>query len=236
MEYRIEDAVFERHPGFRRIVLEVEGVDNSAQSPAVTALLRHCESLARADELADFRKHPALAAWCDCFSSMGLNPNRYPPSVLNLVKRARSGKELPYVNTLVALFNCISLKYLLPCGGDDKAVIEGDLRLGLATGKESYVPLGQPDVRETPPVGEIIYYDTANLDVFCRAWCWKNGDRSKMSPTTTAAFINVDAMPPVDAAHLEQAAEELAALLREHCKATVKIHRLSPQTPSFTTA
>lgn len=32
------------------------------------------------------------------------------------------------------IFNCSSLKYLLPCGGDDRNVIEGDLRLGIADG------------------------------------------------------------------------------------------------------
>ena len=61
----------------------------------------------------------------------------------------------------MAIFNCISLKYLLPCGGDDLNVIEGDLRLGIADGTENYVPLGQPDVLEHPQPGEVIYYDTA---------------------------------------------------------------------------
>ena len=64
-----------------------------------------------------------------------------------------------------------------PCGGDARNVIEGDLRLGIADGTENYVPLGQPDVLEHPQPGEVIYYDTATKDVFCRAWCWKNGNR-----------------------------------------------------------
>lgn len=234
MEYSVEPSIFERFPGFRRLVVVAEGVDNSVENPALLALLRHCEAEARGEAPADFRTHPALAAWCACFTAMGLNPNRYPPSVVNLIKRTRSGKDLPYINSLVAIFNCISLKYLVPCGGDDRAVITGDLRLGFASGQESYVPLGQPDVVEHPPVGEVIYYDTGNLDVFCRAWCWKNGDRSKMSPATTAACINVDAMAPVDAGHLEKAADELAALIRTHTGGTTRIHALSPEQPRFT--
>lgn len=80
----------------------------------------------------------------EAFSGMGIKPKKNPPSVINLVKRCRAGKPLPFINPLVAIFNCISLKYLLPCGGDDRNVIEGDLRLGIADGTENYVPLGQP--------------------------------------------------------------------------------------------
>ena len=66
----------------------------------------------------------------EAFSGMGIKPKKNPPSVINLIKRCRAGKPLPFINPLVAIFNCISLKYLLPCGGDDRNVIEGDLRLG----------------------------------------------------------------------------------------------------------
>lgn len=233
MRYSVDSEVFARFPGFRRMVVVAEGANNSTHSPVLEALLRQREEETRRPELEKFKEHPALKAWTDTFSAMGLNPNKFPPSVVNLIKRVRGGKALPYVNSMVTIFNCVSLKYLVPCGGDDRSVITGDLRLGPAAGNEIYVPLGHPEESETPPAGEIIYYDTANLDVFCRAWCWKNGDRSKMEPTTSAAFINVDAMLPIELGHIQQAAEELAALLTEHTGATVAIHQLTPETPSF---
>lgn len=75
--------------------------------------------------------------------------------------------------------------------------------------------------------GEVIYYDTATKDVFCRAWCWKNGNRSKLMPETTNAVINVDAMPPLPLATAEQAAEEVAGLLRRFTGAKTAIHKLT---------
>lgn len=234
MQYRVEQAVFERFPGFRRMVVVAKGVDNTQQSPELAELLRQYETLARGEHLAEFRAHPSLAVWDETFLAMGLKPNRFPPSVINLIKRVRGGKDLPYINTLVATFNCISLKYLVPCGGDDLGVVTGDLCLGVSKGNESYVPLGQPDTSETPPAGEIIYYDTGNLDVFCRAWCWKNGDRSKMTPATTATAINVDAMAPVRAEHIGQAAQELAELVQKHTGAQTKIYAITPENPEFT--
>ena len=95
------------------------------------------------------------------------------------------------------------------------------------------MPLGQPDVLEHPQPGEVIYYDTATKDVFCRAWCWKNGNRSKLTPETTNAVINVDAMPPLPLAAAEQAAEEAAGLLRRFTGAKTAIHKLTAEAPRF---
>lgn len=234
MQYRVEPEVFERFPGFRRMVVVAKNADNTQESAALTALLRQYEATARGEQLAEFRAHPALAVWDQTFLAMGLKPNRFPPSVINLIKRVRAGKDLPYINTLVATFNCISLKYLVPCGGDDLGVVRGDLCLGIAKGNESYVPLGQAEVCETPPAGEVIYYDTGNLDVFCRAWCWKNGDRSKMTSATTATAINIDAMAPVSLEHIRQAAGELADLLHAHTGAQTEIHAITPEQCEFT--
>ena len=234
MLYEIEQAVFERFPGYARMAVVAEGVDNTREIPELAELLAQCEEGVRRDDLEDFWHVPVLETWAEAFSGMGIKPKKNPPSVINLVKRCRAGKPLPFINPLVAIFNCISLKYLLPCGGDDRNVIEGDLRLGIADGTENYVPLGQPDMLEHPQPGEVIYYDTATKDVFCRAWCWKNGNRSKLMPETTNAVINVDAMPPLPLATAEQAAEEVAGLLRRFTGAKTAIHELAAETPRFT--
>ena len=70
--------------------------------------------------------------------------------------------------------------------------------------------------------------------MFCRAWCWKNGNRSKLMPETTNAVINVDAMQPLPLATAEQAAEEVAGLLRRFTGAKTAIHKLTAETPRFT--
>lgn len=234
MHYFIEPEVFTRYPGFMRAVIIAENINNASEDLELAKHLADCEEKARTDLDDGFKEHPRLAPWAEAFRSMNLNPNKYPPSVVNLVKRARSGKALPYVNSLVAAFNCVSLTHLCPCGGDDLAVVEGDLRLGLASGKEVYVPLGQPDVAEYPPAGEIIYMDTATNDVFCRAWCWKNGDRSKLSPQTTRAAINIDIMPPLGGEELEVIASDLTGLLTRHTGATTSLHILHEGDTEFT--
>lgn len=236
MRYIVDKEIFARYPNFRRGVLVARNVDNTRENPDVLALLRESEALARAPELENFQDHPRLAVWADVFRSMNLNPNRYPPSVLNLIKRARKGTELPYVNTLVALFNCVSLRHLIPCGGDNLEAVTGDLYLGFAKGDESYVPLGRPDVVENPPAGEVIYMDTGNKDVFCRAWCWKNGDRSKLLPETRWAAINVEVNQENPDEAVREIAGELAGRLNNYTGADVELHVMSPDSREFTLA
>ena len=149
------------------------------------------------------------------------------------MKRARSGKGVPFVNRLVAAFNCISLRYLCPCGGDDLAVVRVDLFLTFAEGGETYVPLGQPEAVEYPPAGEVIYMDTGAGDVFCRVWCWKNGDRSKLAPSTTRDAVNIDVMPPLGPGDAANIAGELSEMLRRYTGAETEIHFLTPDQPEF---
>lgn len=233
MKYSINPEIFVRYPGFIRAVVIAENIDNSAEIPELAAELRSCEQQAR-ESLGDaFKEHPRLLVWAEAFRSLNINPNKYPPSVTNLIKRARSGKELPYVNSLVTVFNCVSLRHLCPCGGDDLSVVRGDLALTIARGDENHVPLGRPEALEHPAPGEIIYMDTASKDVFCRAWCWKNGDRSKLLPGTARAAVNIDIMPPLGEQDSASIAAELSAMLVKYTGAETKTRFLSPQSPEF---
>jgi lysyl-tRNA synthetase class 2 len=227
MKIYISDEVFGMFPGYTRHVLIARGTDNAGESPELAAMLRAAEVSVRADEsFADIKAHPRLASWRSSFEKFGVNPNQCPPSIANLIKRVRGGKDLPYINSLVAIFNVISMKYTIPAGGDDLDKVSGNIALSPASGSEIYIPLGSPDVTEHPKPGEIILYDTGSNDVFCRAWCWKNGDRSRIEETTSTVAINIDALPPVTPEEGLRAASETAALVRCFCGADVTIYRL----------
>ena len=235
MRYHINPEIFKLFPNFRRVVVVAKNIDNHGENKELIALLRASEEKARGDELANYVDLPKLVAWVEAFRSLGLNPKKSPPSVLNMIKRVRSGKELPYINHLVAIFNHLSLSNLLSCGGDDLAVVQGDLTLTVANGSENYTPLGQPEVREHPTPGEVIYMDTANCEVFCRAWCWKNGDTSKLTENTSEAAINIDGMlPAFNLEELTSLGHQMAELLGRFTGAETMLHIMSPQEPEFT--
>ena len=234
MKIEIAPEVFQKYPDYRRIVVIGRDLDNAEEDDSLLALLREAEAEVRQDpDLKNFKEYPLIASWRKVFEDMGLNPNKFPPSIANLIKRTCTGKDLPFINRLVAIFNIISLRYRIPCGGDDLGCVTGDVRLGPANGDEVFAHLGNPETVENPNPGEIILQDTGNGSVFCRGWCWKNGDPSKITPRSSFVAINLDAMPPVDPETHEKAADELVALLKNHCGGSAKATLLGAENPSF---
>jgi DNA/RNA-binding domain of Phe-tRNA-synthetase-like protein len=171
------------------------------------------------ESLQEIKSHPQIASWRQAYTDFGTNPNKFYCSIESLGRRARRGDQLPYINTLVALFNYFSLKHMVPSGGDDLDSVDGDLRLTLAKGDEPFTSLNS-DAIEYPPPGEVIYVD--NSKVMCRRWNWRQGDQTKLTPDTTDVAINVDCLPPVSKEKARAITGELADLVKEFCGGEVK--------------
>jgi DNA/RNA-binding domain of Phe-tRNA-synthetase-like protein len=216
----IDNTIFEAHPDFYRAVLIVNNADNATENSSLSKILL---DVASARMGLDVSSHPTVRAWDDAYAKFGLNPNEHPPAVKALLKRVAKGHAVPFINSAVALFNIASIKYALPCGGDDLDRIVGDPVLGIADGSESFVPLGQPDKLESPGVGEVIYFDRGSKRVMCRRWNWRNGDITKLQPFTRNMLINVDCLPPTSRADANCVRDELAAQFVLYCRARVSV-------------
>jgi len=216
----VSPEVLSKFPDYVRGVVIARGVDNSGEKQQLVELLRKVVQEATKDEsLQDIKNHPRIAPWRQAYAEFGTNPNKFYCSIESLGRRARRGDQLPYINTLVALFNYFSIKHMVPSGGDDLDSVDGDLRLTLAKGDEPFTPLGS-EVIEHPPPGEVIYFD--NSKVMCRRWNWRQGDQTKLNPATGNVAINVDCLPPVSKDEARALTSELADLVREFCGGEVK--------------
>jgi DNA/RNA-binding domain of Phe-tRNA-synthetase-like protein len=72
----------------------------------------------------------------------GAKPSKYPSSVEALAARVLRGEALPRVNRLVDIYNAVSVKHLLPVGGEDADALTGTLRLVVTDGGEPFDPRG----------------------------------------------------------------------------------------------
>ena len=177
-------------------VIVARGVDNTGEPPGIPAGLRLEE--ARVRELfagQPVTEHPRIAVWREAYRKFGAKPKDHPSSIENLVRRVAKGHALPRINPLVDLYNTISLRYLLPAGGEDLDRTAGDVRLTVAGEAEASVRLlGEPEARPPYP-GEVIYKD--DLGALCRRWNWKEADRTKLTPETRQAILVLEGLPPV---------------------------------------
>lgn len=233
MKLRVNPEIFVRFPKYERYVVVACGVENTEDGGGLMERLHALETTLRADsELVEFKNHPRLASWRELFADLGVNPNQCLPSIVALVKRVLNGSDIPFINPLVAVMNIVSLSHLAPCGGDDLDSIRGDLILGFAEGNETYIPLGKPEAREFPKPGEVIYFDNSSLDVLCRAWCWRNGHTTRITPVTKRVAINIDILPPISSKEGQSTAEELASLVEKTCGGQIQICHLHSGNPS----
>lgn len=211
----IDSEIFEKYPDFVRGIIIVNDMKNNLENGKIQELLSKEIENKKGQNLIE---HEFVKAWDRSHENFGSNPNKFPPSIKSLLKRIEKGSQIAFINSAVALFNYISVKYLIPCGGDDIEKIEGNPRLGFAKGNESFIPLGSEE-KETPETGEVIYFDDKTFNVMCRRWNWRNGDFTKIAPETKKMVINVDGIGPVSQSLIEKARDELAQLLVEHCQA-----------------
>lgn len=215
----IENQLFKQFPDFKRGVIIVSDIENLLSNKRIKKPLnKEIEGRMKFDYLeSEFIKN-----WDEVHQEFGSNPNKFPPSIKSLLKRIQKGGGFPFINSVVALFNYISIKYLLPCGGDDIGKIEGDLRLGYANGEEKFIPLGG-EKEEQPEEGEIIYFDDKTKNVMCRRWNWRNGDFTKITEDSKKMVINIDAVGNITRDQVEAVRDELAQQLKEQCNAALSV-------------
>ncbi len=209
----VDTGIFDLFPKFKRGVIIVEDINNELSNKRIKRPLnKEIERQAGANN----HEHEYIKAWDEAHARFGSNPNTHPPSIKSLLKRIEKGGGFPFINSVVAIFNYISIKYLVPCGGDDVDTIKGNLRLGFAKGNEVFIPLGSEE-EEKPETGEVIYYDDQSLNVMCRRWNWRNGDFTKITEQTKKIVINIDGVGPVLQSDIVEAQEEMAEMLVAHC-------------------
>ncbi|MGB8507204.1 MAG: phenylalanine--tRNA ligase beta subunit-related protein [Pyrinomonadaceae bacterium] len=220
MQDIVHDEVFSLYPSFMRGVVIASGLRLSDYNPRIADFLSDAQER-RKEEGVGLLDSPRLAAWDDAHRKFNSNPKRFPPSIRSLTERVLRGKPLPYINDAVALFNAVSLKYLIPCGGDNVDALAGDARLGIAKGRERFTPLGGGAV-EHPGEGEVIYYDDGDFKVMCRRWNWRNGDETKITGDTRNLLINVDGLGDDIGPVVKEAADEIATWLERECGGQVR--------------
>jgi DNA/RNA-binding domain of Phe-tRNA-synthetase-like protein len=148
---RVADEIFRTFPAVLIGVVAFRGVGNAGESPEILETLRREEADA-ARRLAGVPviEHPHIVPWREAYRAFGAKPKDHPSSIEGLARRVMRGQPLPHVNSLVDLYNAVSLRHLVPVGGEDLDAVEGDVELRFATDHEPAVRLlGEPEAR--PP-------------------------------------------------------------------------------------
>ncbi len=227
---RVDPAVFALRPDYRALLLAVDGLDTSAPGDeASNALLVEAEYAARtALKGRPVEEIEHVVSWREAYREFGAKPQRTRNSLEALLRRAESG--LPRVNRLTDIYNAVSVIHQIPLGGEDLMAYDGSPRLIRTRGTEQFATIADgTDIVEHPEHGEVVWCDDAG--VTCRRWNWRQGRRTQLTETTTAALFILDALDPLTDEQVHAAAADLDAHLRATSPNLVDAQRLISAPP-----
>jgi DNA/RNA-binding domain of Phe-tRNA-synthetase-like protein len=165
---------------------------------------------------------------------LGLNPKKFPPAHLALLKRVQKpGASIPFINKAVAIMNDNSIRSALPVGGDDILRAGETLELRFAKGDEKFTPLNDPEKTEHPDPGEIIYVVAETREIMCRRWNWRNGYQTRITEETQSMVMNIDGLGEESEKRAISVRDRVARMLEQYCNAEVETALLTPCEPYF---
>jgi DNA/RNA-binding domain of Phe-tRNA-synthetase-like protein len=230
--FRATDDIFKSFPEVLLGIVVARDIENHGEHADVMAALRKEENRIREEFTGvQITDHPNIAPWREAYRKFGAKPKENPSSIENLVRRVVKGHTITHINTIVDLYNTISLRYVVPVGGEDLDRIYGDVILTFAGSDEAPVLLLGEKEERPPKPGEVIYKDERGA--ICRRWNWKEAERTKLTEETRNAFLITEALPPLDHRFVESVVQELAGFLRQYCSATVTHHLLNSTSPDL---
>ena len=227
----IEDGFWDLFPHGKIGVLLCHGVNNKIEN---TEMFRDLLLEAEAEALnhltlESFTSNPVISVWREAFKLFKTKKGARA-SIEALLKRVSNDNHINTINPLVDIYNSISLKYALPCGGEDLDIIAGTLRLTKAVGNEQFIALGS-DQNDPPYEGEIVYKDDEGA--ICRCLNWREASRTMLTENTTNAFLCVELIDDGRQETFENALRDLLETVSKHLGGTNRIEILSIEKPQI---
>ena len=225
----MEQPFLEIFPESKVGILVCKGIDNTIKDEdRYAGWLEECQKLAAVHiENPEFTENPIIRTWRDAFYKFKTKKGARC-SIEALLKRVSKGNSIGTINPLVDIYNGISLKYGVPVGGENIDAFVGDIRLTVADGGEEFITYGR-DKSEPPYPGEVVYKDDAGA--ICRCFNWRESVRTMLTEETTNAFMIIETVAGERADVLDEALEELKAMIEKDLGGTVTKHIADAASP-----
>lgn len=220
-KFIIEDSFWNLFPNAKIGIVICNNIDNSIRDKEqYSEIILEAENEAlKYLQNAQFSSNQVIQVWREAFKKFKTKKGARS-SIEALLKRVNNGNHIGTINPLVDIYNSISLRYALPCGGEDIDKFVGDVRLTTAIGNEEFIPLGT-DENSSPYEGEIVYKD--DKGAICRCWNWREAVRTMLTENTNNAFLCIELTDENRLIEFENALKHLAKMVQDNLGGTSKI-------------
>lgn len=201
--------------GVKIITARITGAQN-ADSNADFETYKNWE-LEKVKQQWDVKKYkddPVLAGFRDLHTKVGRSNREYVAAPEGLRWLFLERGRFPHINTLVDIYNFISVKTGLALGAHDIDKVHGNITLRLTKGDEIFVPLGKTEAVAVFP-GEYGYIDDGN-NVICRLEVLQV-EPTKVTAESKDIFMIIEGNANTDVEYVQSAAKEVCDLITKYC-------------------
>lgn len=226
-KFIIEESFWEVFPNGKIGIILFKGINNQIGNTEIyeQMLLLAEKEAGKFFREPEFSNNGVIKVWRDAFQKFKTKKGARS-SIEALLKRVSNGNHIGNINPLVDIYNSISLKYAMPCGGEDIDTFVGDVKLTKAVGDEYFVTLGT-DENAPPYEDEIVYKDDAGA--ICRCWNWRESVRTMLTEKTENAFLCIELVDESREVEFLSALKELSEMTQAHLGGTFKIFVLDKE-------
>lgn len=230
-KFIVDQAFWDLFPEAEINIIIAKGMDGRIKEDKLDdyqALLNSGKEAGKAFlTLETFSQNDVIQEWREAFRLFKTKKGARS-SIEALLKRVNQDRDFNPIIPLVDVYNSVSMKYAVPCGGEDISAIEGDMHLGMAKGGESFFPLGAE--KDEPALeGEICYFD--EVGAICRCFNWREAQRTMLQEETVDAVLVIEAINEGQAQRARQAIEELKVLINKEFGIEGQLVRITPDSP-----
>jgi DNA/RNA-binding domain of Phe-tRNA-synthetase-like protein len=214
LELRVSREVFEKFPGAFLGIVFGECEENSLSDENIFEELKESAFGTVRNLGKPLGECENVIAWRKAYKKFGMDPSKKKPSAEALARRVSQGEALPWINAIVDCYNLVSVKHLLPMGGQDLGKITGRVELRTSVGREKFTALGGRE--ELTDFGEVVYADAQKI--LCRSWNHRDCEEGKITDNTREFFLVVDGVDGISEEKVREAANDLASSLEKCVK------------------
>lgn len=207
--------------GVKIQTVQIKGIKNTKSTPELDVFLaQELEKIKTVWDGKIYNESPILQGFRDLHTKVGRSNRDYPASPEVLLRLFLERGRFPRINSIVDIYNFISLKTQLALGAHDVEHIDGNVTLRLTKGDETFLPLGKTE-KVTVPVGEYAYCDDGN-NIICRLEVLQV-EPTKITLEAQNIFLIIQGNTNSENTYIQNATQELVDLLVKYCGGEYKL-------------
>lgn len=214
MKISISQEVKEKYPDLEEVILPVYDVKIAKNDNFLTkADYEKTISRLGRDKILE---HNYLLNFRKFCRNLGIDTEKYTPSVENLLRRYLKEEYIPHVNNIVDLTNKVAVESFVATGVFDLDQITGDLELRFTRPGEEFKPLGGG--LEALPEGLVVIADQEKI---LNLFPYRDSIYPKISYKTKNVLILADCVGGMEIDTVKKAVERIGNLFKSHAGGSV---------------